>query len=90
MGRKPAVRGVDEVSWDGIGWPLSEENTSDTLYRLLENEILPCFYNRNNDGSNEETPHDWIDRMKKTINIIEKSYTTEQMLERYMDNLYNL
>ncbi len=81
---------VDEVSWDGIGWPLSEENTSDTLYRLLENEILPCFYNRNNDGSNEETPHDWIDRMKKTINIIEKSYTTEQMLERYMDNLYNL
>ncbi len=79
---------VDEVDWDGIGWSLPEENTSKVLYETLENEILPCFYSRTNDSSKEEIPHVWIERMRKTINIIEKSYTTEHMLERYRNGLY--
>ncbi len=80
---------VDEVAWDGIGWSLPEDNTSKILYELLENEILPCFYSGSED-SKKDIPHAWIERMRKTINIVEKSYTTEQMLEKYMKDLYML
>src|SRR3989344_275957 len=75
---------VDEVSWDGKGWILTEDNTANNLYYLLENEILPSFY----EEQQGDFPQQWLNRMRATIGLIEKRYTTERMLGQYMRELY--
>ncbi len=77
---------VDEVNWGGRGWILPEENTAHVLYDLLEHEILPDFYGVSDGG----VPHQWINKMRSTIELVEKTYTTSHMLDRYMKNLYFL
>jgi starch phosphorylase len=71
---------VSEVSWKGKGWSLPEDNTANILYDMLEKEILPCFYN------DSET---WVKKMRATIDTVEKSYTTQRMLDEYLKELYN-
>lgn len=77
---------VDEVNWGGRGWILPEDNTAHVLYDLLEHEILPGFY----EVSDEGIPHQWIKKMRSTIELVEKSYTTEHMSNLYMKELYLL
>lgn len=77
---------VDEVNWGGRGWILPEENTARVLYDLLEHEILPDFYS----STSGEIPHSWIKKMRSTIELVEKNYTTSQMLDRYLRDLYKL
>jgi len=77
---------VDEVNLEGKGWILPEENTAQVLYDLLEQEVLPSFYTQSEDG----IPHEWIQKMRQTIEIVEKSYTTVKMLENYRKDLYRL
>ncbi len=78
---------VGEVSWSGRGWSLpgdaTTEKTAEVLYDLLEHEILPCFYSDN-------LPQEWVNRMRSTMELVEKSYTTKRMLADYMSKLYQL
>lgn len=70
---------VGEISLNGIGWSLPEGDTAGVLYDLLEHEILPCFYGEGG----------WISKMRSTMSLIEKTYTTARMLEQYEKELYN-
>lgn len=81
---------VDEVNWEGMGWTLpgdAEKNDTDTtaeiLYDLLEYEILPCFYD-----SQEEIPKNWVSRMRSTIDMAETKFTSLRMLHDYEERLY--
>ncbi len=79
---------IDEVSkdgrLDGKGWILpdkeTDEETAKGLYDILEHEILPKFY--------EQT--DWVKRMRGTIELVEKDFTTTRMLRDYMEKLYKI
>jgi starch phosphorylase len=77
---------VDEVNWGGRGWILPEENTAHVLYDLLEHEILPDFYGT----SDGDIPHQWVKKMRSTIELVEKNYTASSMVDRYMKELYFL
>ena len=70
---------VDEVSWSGVGWILSEGKTAESFYDFLEKEIIPEFYNA------KDT---WLARMKKTISIVETGFGTERMLDDYRKKMY--
>ncbi len=70
---------VDEISLDGVGWALPAENTAETLYDLLEHEILPCYYDES---------EKWTSRMRGTMDIVEKNYTADRMLKDYEKKLY--
>ncbi len=76
---------VGEVSLEGRGWSLPSDKdtleTAEILYDLLEQEILPEFYA----GDNK-----WAAKMRSTIELIEKEYTTARMLHDYQERLYNL
>lgn len=76
---------IPENDWNGIGWVLSEQNTAESLYNALENEMVPMFYARDEKG----LPTEWISRMRKTIKIIEDKYTTARMLANYEEKLYS-
>ena len=80
---------------EGAGWALTEKRTyqnqehqdqldATTIYNLLENEILPLYYNRDKDGIS----HDWIAAIKKSIHTIAPHYTMKRQLDDYYSKFY--
>ncbi|MFO0881464.1 MAG: alpha-glucan family phosphorylase [Gemmataceae bacterium] len=52
---------------------------SRAIYDLLEQEIVPLFYTRGNDG----LPRGWIKRMKRAIASLSPVYSTGRMVAEY-------
>lgn len=75
---------TDEVDWKDLGWVLDSELTGKDAYDKLEQEIIPLFTQRNEAG----IPVSWIERMQKTINLIETRYTAARMLQELRDLVY--
>ena len=74
-----------EVDWKGIGWTLDPTNAAENFYKLMENEIVPLYYTRSDDG----IPTQWLKKMKRSIEI-SKKFSSERMLEDYTLKLYSL
>ncbi|MEZ4310156.1 MAG: alpha-glucan family phosphorylase [Polyangiaceae bacterium] len=55
------------------------------LYRLLEDEIVPLFYERDEHG----LPHRWLARMKRSIASVGPYFNTHRMVAEYVDKLYS-
>lgn len=80
---------------EGAGWALKQERTyqnqgyqdqldAATIYSLLENEILPLYYNHNAQGFSEG----WIKTIKNSIATIAPHYTMKRQLDDYYDKFY--
>ena len=80
---------------EGAGWALKQERTyqnqgyqdqldAATIYSLLENEILPLYYNHNAQGFSEG----WIKTIKNSIATIAPHYTMKRQLDDYFDKFY--
>ena len=54
------------------------------LYDLLENEIVPLFYNRDRSG----LPRQWIARMKNSIATVGAEFNTHRMVGEYFAKYY--
>jgi starch phosphorylase len=79
-----------EVGWalgdgqehgDDPVWDAQEANE---LYRLFEEEIVPCFYDRDADG----IPRGWVSRMKASMATLTPRFSTNRMLREYVERLY--
>jgi glycogen phosphorylase/synthase len=81
---------------EGAGWALPEDRVydnqdfqdeldADTIYGMLEDEIVPMFYDRNKDG----VPEKWIESVKKSISNIAPMFTMRRMLHDYTDRFYS-
>ncbi|GAB4280025.1 MAG: hypothetical protein Kow0068_04150 [Marinilabiliales bacterium] len=81
---------------ENAGWALPEERTyqnqefqdeldAETIYEIIENEIVPLFYKR--DSNN--IPVDWIQYIKKSIAFIAPEFTTKRMLDDYQKRFYH-
>jgi starch phosphorylase len=57
---------------------------SETLYELLEEEIVPRFYERGRDG----VPRSWVQMMKASISEIAPYFSTHRMVSEYTDRFY--
>ncbi|MBF2097986.1 MAG: alpha-glucan family phosphorylase [Gloeomargaritaceae cyanobacterium C42_A2020_066] len=57
---------------------------SESLYQLLENEIVPLYYSRNEQG----LPVGWIAKMKASIRTCAPLFNTERMLQDYALRYY--
>ncbi len=78
------------------GWALTNERTYDNqqyqddldaeiIYSLFENEILPAFYNRNENGISSE----WVRFIKNSISKVSPKFTTRRMINDYTKQYYN-
>jgi starch phosphorylase len=56
-----------------------------TLFRTLENDIVPLFYNRDVN----DLPRRWIAMMKHSIARLGSVYNTNRMVQSYHDNYYH-
>ena len=81
---------------EGAGWALPEKRTYEnqayqdqldaaTIYGLLENDIIPMYYNRNKKGFSA----DWVKVIKNSISTIAPHYTMKRQLDDYFDRFYN-
>ena len=81
---------------EGAGWALPEKRTYEnqayqdqldaaTIYGLLENDIIPMYYNRNKKGYSA----DWVKVIKNSISTIAPHYTMKRQLDDYFDRFYN-
>lgn len=77
------------------GWAIGEDaNTSDqelqdridadSLYRLLEEEIVPLYYEQDANG----IPHRWIQMMKASIKTNAPAFNTDRMVAEYVEKVY--
>lgn len=80
---------------EGAGWALTEKRTyqnqgyqdqldAATIYGLLENEIIPLYYNKGNKNYSEG----WIKVIKNSIAQIAPHYTMKRQLDDYYDKFY--
>ncbi len=78
------------------GWALPLERTyenqeyqnqldAEMIYEMLENEIVPLFYKRDENN----IPREWIQYIKKAVAQIAPEFTTARMLDDYIDKFYN-
>ena len=81
---------------EGAGWALTEKRTyqnqeyqdqldAATIYGLLENEIVPLYYAKNDKGYSEG----WIKVIKNSIATIAPHYTMKRQLDDYYEKFYN-
>ena len=61
-----------------------DEVESNSLYDLLETEVIPLFYQRDADG----LPGGWIGRMKETIAQLAPQYNAHRMVREYVEGFY--
>jgi len=82
----------DEAYENSGGWaigerePYSEDQDAlhaSAIHYLLENEIVPMFYERR-----EQTPREWVRRMKQSLTYISPQFDCRRMVRQYMTELY--
>jgi starch phosphorylase len=102
-GMKAAINGVlnlsildgwfDEAYEHSGGWAIGERDQysedqdalhASAIYYLLENEIVPMFYDRK-----EQTPREWMRRMKQSLIYITAHFDCRHMVREYMTELYD-
>jgi len=83
----------DEAYERSGGWaigdrePYSEDQDeihASAIYSLLENEIVPMFFDRGADG----VPEEWMKRVKQSAKLVSREYNSQRMLAEYTRQIY--
>jgi starch phosphorylase len=77
---------------EGNGWAFGGEaiegdrtaSDAEALYRLLEQEIIPRYYERTDD----EIPHEFVRVMKKAIETAAPAFSARRMVKAYVSRCY--
>jgi glycogen phosphorylase len=62
----------------------TDQADADALYRLLETEIVPAFYDR----EEGHVPHRWVRIVKEAIRSITPTFSTRRMVKDYVVRMY--
>ena len=85
----------DEAYTPQVGWAighgedyedhdLQDQVESEALYDILENEVIPEFYDRGADG----LPRRWVARMKASMANLCPVFNTNRMVRQYTETYY--
>jgi starch phosphorylase len=75
-GIQPLPEGTDTQAQDA--------HDAEQLFRLLEQEVVPLFYQRDLDG----IPRGWLHIVKESIKTVAPRFCTKRMVKEYMRQLY--
>jgi starch phosphorylase len=82
----------DEAYETSGGWAIGEREVytddqdalhASAIYSLLENEIVPMFYERR-----DQAPREWMRRVKQSLTYITPAFDCRRMVHEYMTELY--
>jgi starch phosphorylase len=73
----------------GEEYPESQEDMQDqiesqALYNLLEQDIIPTYYDRARDG----VPHEWLLKIKTAFKRLAPFFNTDRMVQEYTAQMY--
>jgi starch phosphorylase len=80
-------------AYEGLnGWAIPPASTRATpdewdaerLYRLLEEQVVPAFYTRDDEG----IPTGWVQKMKHALRVAGQHFTARRMLVEYVHQSY--
>jgi alpha-glucan phosphorylase-like protein len=63
---------------------LQDELDAETIYAILEDEIIPTFYRRDKNGISK----DWMGFVKQIIAEVAPTFTMKRMMDDYYDRFY--
>jgi starch phosphorylase len=64
---------------------VQDQRDAEDLFRLLEEEVVPLYYeNRNSAG----VPRCWVDRIKNSIRTLAWRFNADRMVQDYVHHLY--
>lgn len=66
---------------DDLAWDATEANS---LYDLLENQVIPQFYQRNDQG----LPEQWIERIRNSMALLTPHYSANRSVREYTEKYY--
>ncbi len=70
----------------GDRYPYSEDQDeahATAIYSLLENDIVPTFYQRD-----QGVPREWMRHVKRSLMALSPRFNSQRMVEEYMSELY--
>ncbi len=66
---------------DAVG----DAEDAESLYATLENEIIPAYYENNEQG----LPEKWIGQMKNALSTLTPQFSSDRMVRDYIAKIYN-
>ncbi|MDR2824336.1 MAG: alpha-glucan family phosphorylase, partial [Prevotellaceae bacterium] len=80
----------------GAGWAITDKRTYEnqeyqdqldaaTIYSMLENEIIPSYFAKNEQGFSPE----WVQYIKNSYALITPHFTMKRMIDDYISRFYN-
>ena len=67
-----------------ISTPDRDAADSQAIYHILETDIIPVYYNQNDEG----IPKEWIKIMKEAIKTAGSQFSARRMVKQYADKFY--
>jgi starch phosphorylase len=64
--------------------PATDKQDANSLYEVLESQIVPLYYDRNIDG----VPRNWIKMMKHAIATLAPAFNSDRMVLDYVKKIY--
>ncbi len=61
-----------------------DETDAASLYRLLEEEVVPLYYQRDSD----DVPREWVQMMKESMRTVGPAFSMRRMLKEYVELMY--
>ena len=99
-GMKASINGVPHLSvadgwwaeaYNGVnGWIIDSEESggehaeAESIYRLLEEQIVPAFYERDKRG----VPVQWMSIVKQAIRSVAPRFSARRMVKEYVEQMY--
>ncbi len=84
----------DEASDPEVGWSVGDERggevgavdarDAESLYRVLESEVIPSFYDRDAAG----LPRAWLARIRKSMSTLTPAFSSTRMMQEYLEQAY--
>jgi starch phosphorylase len=71
-----------DVQYDD--WETQDEVDSQALYRLLEEEVVPLYYDRDT----ADIPRGWVQVMKESIRTSIAAFSMRRMIKEYVEHMY--
>lgn len=66
----------------------ADQHDADHFFRLLEDEIVPLFYDRPREGSRQGAPEGWVEFMRRSIEVAGTRFTARRMVQDYARDYY--
>jgi starch phosphorylase len=63
----------------------ADANDAESLYNLLEQEVVPLYYDRDQEG----LPRNWLSLMKRSIATLVPAFNSDRMVEEYARRIYS-